>query len=458
MSLSHESAEPKMQPYFHNEMKERLHNPLEVPDALNPELLEKDNVWCPEYGRYDQGITYQRLEEIRKYLQKTGVWNQETEKDFISSVRFVDTVFEEYQNPETFVHKRSFAFVVPNRMERGREEYSAEVTTKLPIMKHFGSYTRQLVFTDIPPFVLDRYGDGASERNGYMVYAPVMTDMMKDHSRPREKFQEIMDHTIEFADNNLGVDTVGLGAILPKLTNYGESVKKKYPELTVTTGHAATVWLIGETLKRAIDEGYVKEPEKTGIVGAGAIGRSTMHYLIEGLGYKPEDIYITDDLFNKSRKVANEIQNVNVANSNAELMDNADVIISAVTRPIDLEDTHSNGDIEGKLIIDDSQPGSFDKEQVSSRNGILAWVIGKDNSPDRILTGGDFDYAGLGPAEFDQVWGCQAEALIAYLSPELALHGREVELTDVVNIGKKMRELGISAAPLQSHGQEYRKQ
>ncbi len=458
MSIEFEPIEPRSEIQSLYEQNEALcSNSLEIPETLNPELLDENNIWYPEYGRYSQEITYQRLEEVKNHLQKTGLWSQQTEEDFIASIQFVDDAFEKYHNPETLEHKRSFAFVVPNRMERGREEYSAEVTTKLPIMKQFGSHTRQMIFTDIPPFVLDRYGDGTSERNGFMVYAPIMTDMMKDHPRPREKFQEAMEHTVEFAKNNLGVDTIGLGAILPKLTNYGESIKKNYPELTVTTGHAATVWLIGETLKKAIDERYIEYPKKAGIVGAGAIGRSTMHYLIEGLGYKPEDIYITDHLFNKSKKAASEIQNVNVANTNAELMDNVDIIISAVTRPIDLEDEHSNGDIEGKLIIDDSQPGSFDKEQVLSRNGMLAWVIGKDNSPDHVLTGKDFDYAGLGPAEFDQVWGCQAETLISYLYPELALYGREVELADVIVIGKKLREAGINAAPLQSHGQEYQK-
>jgi hypothetical protein len=441
---------------------------LEKPEALYPETLDKKDIWYPEYGRYSQQVTYDRLDDIKEHLRETGFWDDQAEEDFINSVRFVDRVFEEYDDPESVQSKKSFAFVVPPRMERGREEYSAEVTTVLPIMRQYGSHTRQLIFTDIPPFVLDRYGEDHNERNGCILYTPIMADMMTDmknksrdfenpenQSSPKKVIQQIMEDTVGFAKENLDVDAVGLGAILPKLTKYGEDIKNNHPELTVTTGHAATVWLIGEILEKAINENYIEKPERVGIIGAGAIGRSTMHHLVESFGYDPEKVYVSDQKTNKSKEAANEIEGVNVANSNDELINNVDAVVSAVTQPIDMEKSSSGIQVEGKLIIDDSQPGSFDKEQVLARGGKLAWAIGQDKTPDHALTGGDFDYANTGPARHDQVWGCEAEAYIVHLYPELALHGREVKPEDVKQVGEKLRETGVEAAPLQSHGQEY---
>jgi hypothetical protein len=95
-----------------------------------------------------------------------------------------------------------------------------------------------------------------------------------------------------------------------------------------------------------------------------------------------------------------------VASDVAALFHNSDVIISAVTSPIDF-DKAGIEDLSGKLIIDDSQPASCHPKDVRRRGGTVAWVIGKDTSGNILRSG--YDYGTMVSPRTD-LFGCEAEA------------------------------------------------
>lgn len=433
------------------------------PEIEDPARFEWNNspIWKPVYNRNSFVIANQRLDILEKYLDDTGKLSDEVQEQMQVSREFVNGVFANWQSPNGLRDSGSFAFVVPTRIKRGDEEYGAELLPKMPVMEHFGSHTRQIYLSELPPFIIDEYGTDQTGRKGYMVYAPVMADILNDtqtssfktlnRMRARGVLKGAISSTAHFVSNNLGVSTVGLGATLPKLTKYGTDFKKYAPHLHVTTGHAATVWLMEQSLRRAIDEGYAgDEDEPLGVIGVGAIGRAATRLMINQ-GFNPENIKITDHDKKRVQRVAAENPGVTTAENNLEILTDSRNIVSAVTKAISLG--HKQRLFEGKFILDDSQPGAFDPREVRGGGGTLAWPIAEDRTPQELVTGRLFDYNGLGPARLRDAWGCLVEACIVAYQPDLALFGREVSDRDVHLIGEKMKEMGIGPAPIQSHGE-----
>lgn len=112
--------------------------------------------------------------------------------------------------------------------------------------------------------------------------------------------------------------------------------------------------------------------------------------------------------------------------------------------------------LEGKVIIDDSQPGSFDREQVEARGGSLVWVVGQDTSKSQALhRKGGYNFgetAGLYGK--GAVWGCEAEAASIYLEDRQELAVRSHVTPEMaIAIGGLCRSIGVGvASPLQSFG------
>lgn len=223
--------------------------------------------------------------------------------------------------------------------------------------------------------------------------------------------------------------------------------------LELTTGHAGTVWLIGETLKQLAGENLNDSEHKIGIIGAGSIGTATLHYLREGLGFTGQ-IQINDTNKNAMNSlVSSDSENVAVEDVRV-LIEACGIVICAVTKPMSLKNMGVK-DLTGTYIIDDSQPGCFDAGEVTELGGQVVWVIGKDPTEGE-LTCQSFDYSGYGPAQRDEVWGCQLEAWAAHQRSSnglgsIATRG-QVTFRDVLAFSEVAAVYGATLAPLQVQG------
>lgn len=367
--------------------------------------------------------------------------------------QFLHSVFDEFEN-STKLEQVPYAFIIPTRASRFDSDYWEEVFDFFPALRHMNRHVAFIFLSSIPPFRIEMYGRIGEESSGVLLFAPIFTDMLKDHKNKlllARKVRKRINQTVEFAHDRFGVKYVGLGATLPKLTNYGKTIKSN---VITTTGHAGTTALIKKTVLQVIaQKPQLNEEITIGFIGGGAIGLASMLSLANSL---PKAKFITYDkresVNKKNRTILKKHgKNMSIASSNRELIDNSQLIVSAITSNIKL----NNIDLTGKVIVDDSQPGSFSREEVIACGGELIWVVGDDSSKESFVTRRQgYSYGLHGLHSSSNVWGCEAEvASIAYLDqPELAVQDA-VTLEKIDNLDEIFTKLGIGVAPFQSYGQ-----
>ena len=152
---------------------------------------------------------------------------------------------------------------------------------------------------------------------------------------------------------------------------------------------------------------------------------------------------------------------ISYANDDIGLIRASDIIVTAVTDTIDLDAreqlTGIPIDLSGKIIIDDSQPGCFSRDQVEARGGTLVWVVGEDTTEQNAFKRmNGYNYGDTGGLFGERaVWGCEAEV------GSIAMNGSfEFAVTSQVTpeiarkVGKVCFDSGIRVAnPLQSFSQ-----
>jgi len=397
--------------------------------------LIQNPVWEPRYGEYDRDNQLVKLDMlvglVRMFDEGRHSDSPEFRTDIEKTANFINHSFDMYEGKEAPADQGSFGFVVPTRVNRMDWDYSQEVDDHFPILKYVDVATRQLMLVGMCPFVIDTYGKSPDGKRGYMIFAPLFENMIKGSEADPNKgdiangmemigvLDKVINDTARFAKERLGIPVIGLGAILPRITDFGRMIKEDIGVYT-TTGHAGTVALIGETLKRADREGYVKGGlEKVGFIGSGAIGMATAEmFLREGTN----SITISDRDKGRLGGVVATLQelypNAKIVGTldNAEVLANNNAVVSAITTKLNLDDApYKHIDLDGKLILDDSQPGCFEPEELEARGANLVWPIGTDGTVGGYVTRGIFDYQGTGPASRSDVWGCEAEvAAIAF--------------------------------------------
>ncbi len=363
----------------------------------------------------------------------------------------------------------TFAFLVPARMSRKNAEYGTEVESVIPAFRYIPNEMRAAMMLGLPPFVIDTYPRDADGRRGYLIFVPVYPDSKDDLAgegvgTPIRIARQKVDSAVRLAHNRLGASLVGLGAMLPSMTNYGRSVTT--PGVITTTGHGGTVQLMLETMKRAVAERRITPDklQKIGVLGLGAIGGSMAQIIKEV--YPSSELFVYDTEASRLRSVARDIGAV-ACSDERQVLESSGVTIAAL--PDVKMDLASIGIsprlMRGKLIIDDSQPAVFNAAQVESYGATLTWVVGESR---RGVMRNQYTYGDtlVGRAA---LFGCEAE--IAALAAEwrsLQARGKgEDEITrilqgyaiasavtsDKVNtIGKLFKKHHITAAPLQAAG------
>lgn len=383
-------------------------------------------------------------------------------QDYEQSVDFVHQAFDEFESETVAIDTYDSAFLVP-----ARGEHASEVTPFLPLLdEKYGITADQMHRTvaHLAPTKIETYqGDGSS--NGVMIYTPAYFDPLNGTDRTIRTREIIpaakrrVDEAARLVRQRYNVGLVGLGAVIPSVTSMGRSIRE--PGLVTTTGHGGTVHIVSQVVERVI-EARGTEP-RVGMLGLGAIGGASL------------DVIRASPMFDSIRQIAlydertdlmlknlspDESTTVGVG-SEVELLESSDIIVTAITATIDLDakerELGREIDLTGKVIVDDSQPGCFDRQQVEARGGTLVWVVGSDESESGFLrrTGGYAFGARTGLHGDTAVWGCEAEvgSLALLARPELAIRGT-VTPEIAREIGRVCMDAGIRAAwPLQSFGQ-----
>lgn len=395
---------------------------------------------------------YDRQRALRP-LVSLSHQNEAVKDDMIRTRELINALFDEYEDPRK-LEQTDFAFIIPTRASRFSEEYWEEVYDYFPAYRHIKHTEAFISLSSIPPFRIEMYGAKGKPSSGVLVFAPIFSDMMHDYKnkilltrRVRKKINE----TVDFAKKRFGVRYVGLGATLPRLTNYGKTIK---PDVVTTTGHAGTVWLLKKVVLEVLTRKNNSKDELTvGFIGGGAIGLATMQVLAKELPQAKFIMYDKRPLVNKKNQKLMEKQakTVEIAATNKDLLQKSQIIVSAVTSTISVDGI----DLSGKVIVDDSQPGSFQREKVFAAGGELIWVVGEDASKGSIATRRQgYSYGSHGLYSSTNLWGCEAEiATIAYTGKSHLALNRPVEVVDVENIGELFEQIGITTASFQSHGQ-----
>jgi len=249
----------------------------------------------------------------------------------------------------------------------------------------------------------------------------------------------------------MGAQYVGLGALLPKLTDFGRKINT---DVVTTTGHAGTVWLMQATFEAVIARHFNGESAglNVGFVGAGSIGMSALENI--GIKYNRSKYWVHDTRPKKNEYARIRMKqrgiDLRISRSNTELIKTCDIILSAITSKLDI----SGIDLAGKIIIDDSQPGQFDRDEVESAGGELVWVVGYDNSSDSYTTRqSGYSYGANGLHSANDLWGCEAEvaALANSKRPDLAITA-DVTPEQVEQIGRLFKKMKLGIAEFQSYG------
>jgi predicted amino acid dehydrogenase len=372
--------------------------------------------------------------------------------DLVRTREYINSIFDEFEKPG-LIEKATFAFVIPTRASRFNEDYWGEVYDFFPALRHLSPFEAFSTLSSVPPFRIEMYGAPGEPSSGVLLFAPIFSDMLYDIKNKivlKRKVKKKINESINFVHDKFGVEYVGLGATLPKLTNYGKNVSA---DVITTTGHAGTTLLVQKTVLDLI-ENYpgMNRSITIGFIGGGAIGLASMQSLTKLL---PDAKFVTYDKrakVNQRNKKILKKQGVDlrIASSNRELIEDSQLIVSAITSTLNIDGI----DLSGKVIVDDSQPGSFKRDDIKKGGGELLWVVGHDRSKEQFVTrrqGYSFGPSGLHSK--NDVWGCEAEvAAIAHANrPELAVNSA-VTLQDIEKISGLFEELGVDVASYQSHG------
>lgn len=413
-----------------------------------------EELWTPEYASYDRGRYLAKIEQLDRLLAGSV-----PDRDREQTLANVTDMFNVYEGRRE-VDPALFAYFVSTRIERSRPDYGSEIFPFLPILKYVDAEVRQLAMVGLPPFIADRYQPGPDGRSGAIVFTPVFADLFSDvpgMTRAVRLARKAVDDAAAFASTRLSAPIGGLAANLPRLTQLGRTVKASFP---ITSGHAGTVVLIAQLIEAAVREGLVADDRnQISVIGAGAIGTAAADLVLDaGVA---ERVVMTDanqgalmraEGFLQDRHGARSVLTVD---SVRDAIDASTVVLSAVTSPLDLDviDGARTLDLDGRLFIDDSVPGSLDPNQVESRRGLLSWVVGADETASHAITRRRINYGESGLVRKSDLWGCEAELGALALSKRDDLVVNEPVTPGIARaVGKLFGEVGVEVAPFQRFG------
>lgn len=445
---------------------------FEEQEAVTNALQSMGERWTAprDYRTMTPERVLRQLDDVYSAVDHSGILidRAELNRDYDKSVAYARAAFRIYDQPDLFGDPYDSVFAVPLRADGKSPQFASDTNAFFPLLKAENGISPAMQIRGVlgvPPSVIETNTQGSKPgERGATIFVPLFSSMIDDIPDVNERNEiglEIMGKAAELTHIHLGAKVLGLGGTFPKISNFGTYFKwnQNYDMsgLVTTTGHGGTVHLILETVKALQQKELYKEKDvKIGVIGAaGSIGWSSIQGLSEIAGgfevytydYRSSDLQLKlNDYDQKNNTVLHQVD------SAEEVFRRSDIIIVAVTRPIDLSDVV---DLQDKVIIDDSEPKALDETQVVRRGGKVINVVGKGEEfkpsiRDGLWTGGvdnpyNFgDQAGL----YDGAsWGCDIErAVISWAGAYKEAITKEVTMNNVRTIGRLCLEAGVSVA------------
>jgi len=474
-------------------MDERTVDPpylAEIQEAARKWILDNFDPAKADYAAYDIETVVDKIDGVTKFLIEYTAEHYPgaiCDSEIHATELFIKQAFAMYDEYVTKPRNgripadadAKFAFVVPSRTSTLNPKYGGEAEIPCPITRYIPNELRGFLGIGLPPFIVDQYNLDNESGKGYLINASLYPDMLihMPFDDAKKVAQKNTNDGVAFA-KGLGAKVAGLGALIPALTKFGKTISVE--DINTTTGHAGTIYTILQTAEHAVERGYIKPDalKRLGCLGLGAIGNPlaeimASHYS-ETTAFNIFD-YASDKISSGAKALDDIGKEYTISNTVLDLLNNSDVIVSAITSPVDLDkiDPDHKLDLTGKLIIDDSQPGMFNRDQVEKRGGTLVWVIAHDTQG--VVQRKQYSYDTL-VDEQDDLFGCEAEAgaLSRYynelcyergLGPKVAQRIIEkiavrdrVTTRQVRLFGVLFRRYGIIPAPFQVLGELVPKQ
>lgn len=368
--------------------------------------------------------------------------------------------------------ERTFAFLVHPRTDDliGDDVYGYnDIYRPVPIFRHLfklvpARFARALILgfaRAITPATLSRISVrvGDATFRGYLLTS-ARTPAQLIGSDPEETRRHLAD--LFSLANRKGVRRVGLGALLPSMTNYGRRfVGSKLEERpAVSTGHAYTAYAISQYLDALVvarNANFARP--RVAIVGAGgSTGKALMRVLKRTwIGHMPVDLLLVDvrkkeimlrGLAEEARK-SPVFSNVRTATDLSALVEAEYVVVVTNASGSIIQPEHLR---PGTVVIDDSQPRNTSialRDHGCHVLDVLARVPGLDCH---------FDF-GFQTDDRTVTFTCLAETVLATVAGDRAdLAVGEVtdkvvdRLLEIVQLGKQLGLIG--SMPLFSFGRE----
>lgn len=448
---------------------------------LDRHLQSLGGAWTgvPDFCEFSEKASHFRMSQLRNaILTETDADPVFVDRAYETGAALIDDIYRNF-NGAPGAERFERVFMVTRRAHKADgDEYESESRYHFPLATSNFCVSPEMRMRSqfgLPPFVSDTYtrSDKAVER-GALVIAPLYQDMNVDIVSEADRLAvgyRALEASVRFSHHKLGASVIGLGALLPQITKFGSLLTgmEGAEQRTTTTGHGGTVHLIAETVRKVLEVPSVgaKFDGVIGVIGgAGSIGWSTISTIRHML---PDvKVHTFDTRVSRLRDILDDesTPNVRIYEGVIDVLEASNIIVSAITSVIDLgaeeQRLGRSIDLSGKVIIDDSQPGSFHRQQVEERGGKVVWVVGKDISPsgfmtrDGLYTGGvPYNYgdkSGLYGIESEFGCGIEAAVIAQACAYEKAIKA-PVTPDDVKKIGELFESAGATVAEFQSFGQ-----
>lgn len=254
--------------------------------------------------------------------------------------------------------------------------------------------------------------------------------------------RRIMDAVL-YAQNKLGCQVVGLGALTASVTKAGQCIAD-HPGVTcaITHGDHHAAGLAIEGIKEIAQKRFNSNLSDltVNIVGAtGIIGDALSRALIPVTG----KLILTGRKKHKLVQFA-DLPNVKISDDIADVKE-ADIVITATSSPDAL--IKSQYLKEGTVVYEVSQPRNVPRQVAMEREDVL--VI--DGSYARVPDGVRFWWMSLPP---QHTFGCMAETIMQCLEGDRKHHVGTIDLSYMEEVGRRAQKYGYVHAPLTSFNKE----
>lgn len=310
------------------------------------------------------------------------------------------------------------AFQVPVRLDRGDEAgYSQEIAPYAPALRYVPGKMVSAFLRGMSTFIADEYEGG-----GYLVVTPIsLMDMLSDVDATEllPLAQARVNDSVRIG-KALGCIDHGYGAIIPGVMGYGRA--NTVEGVTTTTGHAGTAALVS----MIVDKIIASMPEsrrqnvRIGVLGLGRIGLPAAGVVADL--YPDAKVTVFDPKTSRVRKLLDRSAGRFTAGENeADVLNGSDIILSFAGVTINLRDKASPNyvaieTLEGKTIVDDSEPRSFLRDQVVELGGMVLDVLARSQEGASLLLRrrSGMGYGHTMVEGWGTFFGCEAE--VAHLN------------------------------------------